>query len=156
MHASQLPDIMKIASHLLLVLSLVTTSLSVGAEDFTRTPLPKNHPLIGSWRIAVPGTQCHEVYTVKSIGTASVTSGAQVAESEFQIDHAPTINGFYKWIDKITRDNGEPDCMGSIMEVGHIATNFIMVHPSGKTFLMCISENLISCLGPFKRLEEGI
>ncbi len=146
---------MKIPS-LLVALSVLGATFFASAEEVTRTPLPDNHPLIGSWRVEVPGTQCHEIYTVKPNGTMSVTSGIQAAESEFQIDLTPSAKGFYKWVDKITKDNGKPDCMGSIMEVGHVATNFIMVHPSGKAFIMCQSEDLSACMGPFRRVGEGI
>ena len=127
-------------------------SAAVSAQEVKRTPLPASHPLIGSWRIDVPGTSCHEIYTVKTDGTMSVKSGAQAAESEFEIPLEPSVNGFYKWIDKITKDNGKPDCMGSIMEVGHVATNFIILHRNKREFLMCESESLKSCIGPFKRL----
>lgn len=140
----------------LFTLALLGATFHVHAQEVTRSPLPEGHPLIGSWRVEVPGTQCHEVYTVKSNGTMSVTSGAQAAESEFQIDARPSAKGFYKWVDKITKDNGKPDCMGSLMEVGHVATNFILLHPSGKAFVMCQSEDLSACLGPFRRVGEGI
>lgn len=146
---------MKIPS-LLVALLLLGATFFARAEEVTRTPLPDNHPLIGSWRVEVPGTQCHEVYTIKPNGTMSVTSGIQTAESEFQIDVKPSAKGFYKWVDKITKDNGKPDCMGSIMEVGHVATNFIMVHPSGMAFIMCQSEDLSACMGPFRRVGEDI
>lgn len=140
----------------LLSLALLGTTCVAHAEEVTRTPLPEGHPLIGTWRVEVPGTQCHELYTVKSNGTMSVTSGAQAAESEFQIDLQPSAKGFYKWVDKIKQDNGKPDCMGSLMEVGHVATNFILLHPSGKAFLMCQGEDLSSCLGPFKWVSGGV
>ena len=137
-------------------LVLLSAACVAQAQEVIRAPLPEGHLLIGSWRVEVPGTQCHEVYTIKPNGTMSVTSAAQAAESEFQIDLQPSAKGFYKWVDKITQDNGKPDCMGGIMEVGHVATNFILMHPSGRAFLMCQTEDLSACLGPFRRLGEGV
>lgn len=111
-------------------LALLGTACAAHAQEVTRTPLPEGHPLIGVWRVDVPGTQCHEVYTIKSNGTMSVTSAEQAAESEFQIDLQPSAKGFYKWVDKITQDNG-------------------------KAFVMCQAEDLSACFGPFRRVGEG-
>lgn len=63
------------------------------AQQVSRTPLPDGHPLVGAWRVEVPGTQWHEVYTIKANGTMSVTSAAQAAESEFEIDLKPSVKG---------------------------------------------------------------
>lgn len=128
----------------------VSLPVHVLAQDVKRTPLPKAHPLIGSWKIDLPQAKCFELYNIHQDGTMSVTSGAQAAESEFEISASPSQQGFYKWVDKITKDNGKPDCMGSIMEVGHVATNFIVLHRTGKMFLMCEKEDMNTCIGPFK------
>lgn len=142
----------------LLALALLTPAAPVGAEEapttVRRTPLPPKHPLLGAWRIDVPGTGCHEVYDIHSDGSMSVSSGEQAAESEFEIDLEPSPRGFYRWVDRIVKDNGRPDCMGEVMEVGHIVVNFIIVHRSGREFLMCEDDSLDSCIGPFKRLSE--
>ena len=124
---------------------------SARAQEVKRTPLPSSHPLIGSWRIDVPGTNCHEIYNIKADGTMSVTSGAQAADSEFELAFEPSAKGFYKWVDRIVKDNGKPDCMGEIMQVGHVATNYIVLHRSGKEFMMCEEERLATCIGPFRR-----
>ena len=143
---------------LLLALAAALPVLPARAEDapatVRRTPLPSRHPLVGAWRIDVPGTACHEVYDIHADGSMSVTSGEQMGESEFEIDLQPSPRGFYRWVDKIVRDNGKPDCMGEVMSVGHVAVNFIIVHRSGREFLMCGDESLDSCIGPFKRLSE--
>jgi hypothetical protein len=123
------------------------------AQSVTRTPLDAGHPLIGVWRLDVPGTDCHEIYDVRADGTSSVTSGAQVGETEFEISARPSAKGFYKWVDRITRDNGKPDCAGSSMEVGHVSTHYILVHRSGKRFAACTTEDLVLCIGPFVRLD---
>ncbi len=126
------------------------------AQEVRRTPLPTGHPLLGSWRIDVPGTACHEVYTFKADGTTQVTSGEQAAESEFEIPSEPASSGFYKWVDKVTKDNGKPDCMGSTVDVGHVATNYIILHRTRREFLMCQAESLRACIGPFKRIGSDV
>ena len=124
------------------------------AQDFKKTPLPKNHPLVGSWKFQVPGKNCTEVYTVKPDGTSFVTSGEEKGESEFQISLSPSATGFYKWVDKITKLNGKPDCSGSLMELDHVATTYIALHRNGKVFAMCQKEDFDSCIGPFYLQSE--
>lgn len=135
----------------LCALSLTVASMCGFAQEVTRTPLPSSHPLIGTWKIDLPGTQCFELYDVRTDGTSHVTSGEQKVESEFEISLNPSPRGFYKWVDKIVKDNQKPDCMGSIMEVGHVATNYVAIHKSGKMFLLCEKEDLDTCIGPFMR-----
>jgi hypothetical protein len=131
---------------------LISTSSS--AQVVQKTPLPADHPLVGSWRIDVPGTNCYEIYKVRVDGTMHVTSGSQQAESEFDISVLPSATGYYKWIDKIVKDNGRPDCMGEIMQVGHVATNYILLHRTGTKFLMCEAEDINTCIGPLVRQEN--
>ncbi|WP_077032851.1 hypothetical protein [Pelomonas sp. KK5] len=141
---------------LLLPAALLAAALAAQAQDapFTRKPLPAGHPFIGSWRVQVPGTDCHEIYQVHADGTIDVTSGAQVSRSEFEMPDRPSPKGFYKWTDKIVRDNGKPDCSGEVMKLGDLSTNFIVFDPPRKQFLMCEAESLDSCVGPFKRLAD--
>ena len=127
---------------------------SVWSQVVVKTPIPADHPLVGSWRIDVPGTSCHEIYSLRADGSMRVTSGSQQAESEFELSVRPSPKGFYKWVDKIVKDNGKPDCMGEIMEVGHVATNYIRLHLSGTKFLMCEAEDINTCIGPFVREES--
>lgn len=126
------------------------------AQEVQRTPLKPGHPLIGVWKVDVAGTQCHEIYAIHQDGTTAVASGSQAAETDFQIDAEPSAKGFYKWVDRIVKDNGKPDCLGSVMQVGHQATSYIMVHPAGKEFLMCATESLSRCIGPFRRLGSDV
>jgi hypothetical protein len=136
------------------VACILATSLAHG-QDVKRTPLPKDHPLIGTWRIDVPNTSCFELYSIKQDGTSDVTSGEEQATSEFTISPSPSPKGFYRWVDKIVKDNGKKDCSGELMQVGHVATNYIALHRTGKMFLMCEKEDLETCIGPFTR-QEGI
>lgn len=118
-------------------------------------PLRADHPLIGTWKITLPDGSCYEVYRFRANGTTLVTSADEVAESEFEISDRPSAHGFYKWVDKIVKDNGKKDCSGEIMEVGHVATNYIRFHPSGNMFLMCEREETDTCIGPFMRVKGG-
>ena len=134
-----------------LIASLAVAPSIALSQQVEKTALPINHPLVGTWKIELRSVKCFEIYDVRADGTTRVTSGEQAAESEFELALTPSERGFYKWVDKITKDNGKPDCMGSVMEVGHVATNFIAVHPSGRAFLMCEKEDLNTCIGPFVR-----
>ena len=137
MEATLYLDANSLRARCALLLALAFVSFASDAQDVVRTALPADHPLIGAWRIDVPGTSCYEIYDVHADGTMKVTSGEQAAESEFRISATPSAKGFYEWVDKITKDNGKPDCSGEIMVIGHVATNYILVHRSGEQFLMC-------------------
>ena len=132
----------------ILVVALAPLAL---AEDVRRTTLPRGHPLIGTWGIDVPGTACHEAYTFHPNGTTSVTSGKEAGETEFELDTEPSAKGFYRWVDRVVKDNGQPDCTGEVTHVGQMATNYLLVDPTGRQFLMCSAEDLRTCVGPFAR-----
>ena len=137
---------------LLPLLALICTTAM--AQEVKRTPLPANHPVVGTWRIELPEEKCYESYQIRADGTVRVTSGAEQSESIFEISAEPTAAGFYKWTDKIVKDNGKPDCGGDVMAVGHVSVNFIALHRSGRMFLLCEREDLEACIGPFIRQEE--
>ena len=122
-----------------------------GQEDFAKTPLPSVHPLIGTWRIELPDLKCFEEYELHADGTKSSRSSEERNESEFRISTAPSSRGFYKWTDKIVKGNGKPDCSGSKTELGHVAVNYVRVHPSGDRFLLCEAEDMKSCFAEFSR-----
>ena len=42
------------------------------------------------------------------------------------------------------------------LEVGHVANNFILLHPSGDAFVFCLREDLSSRMAPFMRVGEGV
>jgi hypothetical protein len=111
-----------------------------------------DHPFIGTWVIVLPEDSCHEVYRVRHDGTTVVTSAHEVSESDYKVSDKPSAKGFYKWFDKVTRDNGKPDCSGNITNVGRESTNFIYFHPSVDTFFLCQQEDTRHCIGPFVRL----
>ena len=122
-----------------------------------KPPLAANHPIVGVWRLAAGDGRCAETYRFRGDGTSLVTSAREVSESEFDIPSIPSEKGFYKFEDTITKDNGKQACSGEVMMVGTRATNFLRFHPSGEIFLMCATESMETCVGPFERVRgEGI
>ncbi|NPC59399.1 hypothetical protein [Caenimonas soli] len=138
------------------VAALVSASFSVSvfAQGFERTPLPETHPLVGTWRIDLPDQKCFEEYVVHTDGTKSSQSADERNESEVMISLVPSTSGFYKWTDRIIKNNGKADCSGSNTALGHVAVNFVRVHPSGKRFLLCEAEDMKSCYAEFYRKSK--
>ena len=127
--------------------------LSAQAQEVTPTQLPADHPLVGTWRIELPDQKCFEEYDVRSDGTKLSRSAEERNESVHSISPTPSTSGFYKWIDKIVKNNGKPDCSGSVGSSGHVAVNFIRLHPSGQRMLLCESEDMKSCYAEFRRKQ---
>lgn len=136
---------------IVVTLALVWLCASVNAQGFARTPLPESHPLVGTWRIDLPDQKCFEEYIVRSDGTKSSQSAEERNESEFMISLIPSSNGFYKWTDRITKNNGKLDCSGSNTALGHVAVNYVRLHPSGQRYLLCEAEDMKSCYAEFYR-----
>lgn len=129
-------------------------SLLAAAATLAQAAPPRaNHPLLGLWKVTLPDGQCFETYHFKPDGRSLVTSAREVAESTYEVSDAPDSDGFYLLRDTIVRDNGQPDCMGEVMTVGHEAVNFLIFHRSGRQFLMCEQARLDSCIGPFVRQD---
>jgi hypothetical protein len=141
---------MKLSSSFAIALG-VFVSYGVFPQGLTRTPLTDGHPLIGTWRIELPKVKCFEEYELRPNGTKLSMSGEERNESEFEISLVPSSSGFYKWTDKITKNNGQPDCSGSRTELGHVAVNYVRVHPSGQRYLLCEAEDMKSCFAEFMR-----
>lgn len=139
------------------ILTLVVASTVFMIAPSLAKSIAPDHPLVGTWKItlALSDRTCDEIYSIRADGTTLVTSAAEVSESEFELSDVPTEKGFYRWVDTVTSDNGKKDCLGQITEVGHVATNYLILHPSGDMFLMCIEESLDRCVGPFVRQKAG-
>lgn len=127
-------------------------SLSLAATGALAAPPVANHPILGIWTLTLPDGSCSETYRFRADGTTLVTSADEVSESEFSIPAEPSEKGFYKLVDTIVKDNGKQDCAGQVMKVGTKATNFVRFHPSGALFLMCATESMDACIGPFHRV----
>lgn len=132
---------------------LMVTASAISTPLAGAASLRADHPLLGTWKISLPDGACYEIYRIRGDGSTLVTSAEEIAESELELSDQPSEKGFYKWIDKITKDNGKKDCSGDITEPGHVATNFIRMHPRGNMFLMCQKEDLDTCIGPFVRIK---
>ena len=140
--------------HRLLILScaaMAFLSSSLQAE----TTLPKEHPLVGLWRINLPEQRCSEIYDIRTDGTTQILSGGQIVKTRYDISLTPDTQGFYRWVDTVMQVNSEPDCMGNVVPNGNVATNYIVLHGSGAKFMMCQKADLETCFGTFLK-EEGV
>ncbi|MFO1310877.1 MAG: hypothetical protein U1F41_02310 [Burkholderiales bacterium] len=123
-------------------------TLAVAAEP----PVAPNHPIIGTWRFTVPDGSCAETYRFRGDGTSLVTSGEEVAETEFRVSAKPSRKGFYEWVDTIVKDNGKKDCAGQITDVGRRTTTYIQFDARAQRFIVCQDESLEACFGPLRRV----
>jgi hypothetical protein len=116
-----------------------------------------SHPLLGIWTLTIPQLACSETYHFRGDGTTLVKSAGEISESEFTIAEQPSAKGFYKFDDRVVKDNGKEDCAGDVTKPGERATNYIRFHPSGARFVMCRDETMEACIGPFERAPaQGI
>jgi len=132
---------------------LLFAAALLAAHSVLAAPVRTDHPIVGTWRFELPDGSCHEMYRISADGTALITSAAEIAETEFDIDDQPDGEGFYLSNDKIVKDNGKKDCTGEVTEVGHVIQAFIVFHPSNNMFLMCQKRDMGSCIGPFIRVR---
>ncbi|MEV4781150.1 hypothetical protein MRBLMU1_003721 [Burkholderia sp. LMU1-1-1.1] len=116
-------------------------------------PVRHDHPYIGIWKITLPDGSCSETYRVRGDGSTLVFSNEEVAESTFVIADHPDKQGFYKSVDTLVKDNGKPDCAGQITKPGRSVTNYLLFHPGGDMFLMCVERSMERCIGPFVRVS---
>jgi hypothetical protein len=116
-------------------------------------PPKGNHPVLGAWSWRVQNGNCVETYLFRADGTTLVTSGANVGESAYEISAEPSSMGFYRWNDRITKDNGKRDCSGQNIQVGHEEVNFIRFDPQGESLIVCEREALDACFGPLTRVH---
>jgi hypothetical protein len=123
------------------------------AQAAQTTALRSDHPIIGTWRIMLPGSACSETYRIRADGTTLVFSHEEVAESTFTISDQPDKDGFYEEVDIIVKDNGKRDCSGEITKPGREVTSYLQFHPNGNLFVMCADRTLNRCIGPFIRVR---
>ena len=115
--------------------------------------LRHDHPVIGTWQVTLPDGSCSETYRIRADGSTLVFSNEEVAESAFSISDRPDKDGFYEEVDTIVKDNGKLDCLGDVTEVGRAVTSYLLFHPAGDMFLMCVERRLDKCIGPFVRVK---
>jgi hypothetical protein len=116
-------------------------------------PVSHGHPLLGTWTFVVADGSCEETYRFRSDGSTVVTSGEEVAESNYEISAKPSADGYYKWVDTIVKDNGKKDCGGEITAPGRAITSFVRFNPSGEMLIICRAESLDACFGPLVRVH---
>jgi hypothetical protein len=138
------------------LIPLAATLLAAGC--LAAQPAPSaSHPLLGIWTLSIPQLACSETYHFRGDGTALVRSKEEISESEFTVADKPSAKGFYKLEDRIVKDNGKADCSGEIMQIGARVVNYLRFHPSGARFVMCSTEAMDTCIGPFERAPaQGI
>ena len=134
-------------------LTAVALSLVLLFPAVHAAPPAPSHPVLGIWKLTLPDGSCSEIYRFRGDGTTLVTSAEEISESEFTIHPEPSARGFYKLEDTVVKDNGKQDCLGAITAIGSKSRHFLLFHPSGAMFLMCASESLDACIGPFRRLQ---
>jgi hypothetical protein len=136
-----------------IISTLVAASILIAITPSIAEPVAPNHPLVGTWRITLNlrGRSCDEIHTIRPDGTRQVTSAEELGESEYEVSDQPSEKGFYKWVDTITKDNGKPDCLGYVTQVGRVAKLYVIFDSSGDKFFMCLEESRDRCAGPFVR-----
>jgi hypothetical protein len=89
--------------------SLFFTAISQATQgqETTRAPLSSGHPLVGSWWAEFPKFKCSEEFEIRADGTRVSRSGEERNESEFVITPLPSAKGYYKFTDRITKNNGK-------------------------------------------------
>jgi hypothetical protein len=136
-------------------IAFLAAAASLAAGSAQAEGIRADHPLLGVWKLSFPDGSCEEIYRVGANGKTLVTSAEEVAESSFTISDQPLESGFYKWVDKVIKTNGKPDCSGEITPLGDVATLYVVFEPSANRFLMCAQERMESCFAPLVRVTEG-
>jgi len=132
------------------IIALVLASSLVALAQ--AAPPPAGHPILGTWSFTLPSGKCTETYTFRANGTMSVSSGEERADGTYDVSPTPTGEGFYKWVAKVTKDNGKKDCAGDITRPGQEVSSFVRFGPGGD-MVVCERAALDSCFGPFMRVS---
>ena len=136
-----------------LLCSLVSAQ-AAGPLPATSTPAAASaqHPITGSWSWTLPGKPCTETWQYRANGTRQGSSGEEVTQSSYEVSPMPSLLGFYRQIEIVTKTNGKRDCSGDLHEAaGEPVTRFIQFSPKRDQFIVCKAESLQACFGPFKR-----
>jgi len=135
----------------ILLAATAALAASLACAEAPRRP-KAGHPIIGAWSMMVPGTDCEETYYMRQDGTSLFTSGDEEGESVYEIDDEPAGQGFYKFTNRILKDNGKPDCAGTVTNPGAELNMYLKFHPSGDLMVLCRDESLDACIGPLYRV----
>jgi|JI10StandDraft_1071094.scaffolds.fasta_scaffold1148990_1 hypothetical protein len=110
-----------------------------------------DHPLLGTWKVAIPQLDCVETYVFLRDGTTRVTSATEISESTYEITDKPSAGGFYRWTDTTVKNNGKKDCAGTITKPPTTVTHYVLFHHTRDIFFICQQERRDTCFGPFVR-----
>lgn len=135
------------AGYLLAALAGVAALPSAGA------PLAPDHPILGTWKMTSRDGSCAEVYRFRPDGTVVVTSGEEIAEIDYEISAAASAKGFYRWYQRVAKDNGKLDCSGKVTNVGESATWYIQFDAARDRMIVCEAESTQACFGPMVRVR---
>lgn len=118
----------------------------------------KPHPLLGHWAWhfkGAAGKACTETLDFRADGTRTSQSGDAVNQAGYTVTAVPSLLGFYRLHETVTRSDGKPDCAGDPHPVSEEATErFIQFDPKMDLLLVCKSESLQACYGPLAKLKK--
>lgn len=132
---------------------LLAAFAGVAAMPSAGAPLAPDHPILGAWKMTSRDGTCAEIYRFRPDGTVVVTSGEEIAEIEYEISAAASPQGFYRWNQRVTKDNGKLDCSGKVTNVGESATWFIQFDATRERMIICQAESTQACFGPMRRIR---
>ena len=128
-------------------------SLALICQGAGAAPPAANHPIIGIWKLTLPDGRCSETYRFRGRRHQPGHQRARGVGERIRHPRRAQRQGLLQARRQIVKDNGKQDCSGEVMKVGTQATNFVLFHPSGEMFLMCASESMEACIGPFERVR---
>ena len=131
----------------------LTGLFSFALAHAAEPPLPALHPLNGSWSWTLPGKPCTERLDYRANGMRQGGSGEETTQSRYEVAAIPSLLGFYRLTETVTKSNAKADCSGDVHEVsGEPVTRFIQFSPKKDQLIVCREESLKACFGPLKRL----
>ncbi len=133
--------------------ALLLATAIAAAQTVKPHRIARDHPIVGSWTYAAPDGSCMETYLFRPDGTSVTTSGAEISETVFEIAAKPDPNGFYKWTDRVVKDNGKEDCAGEVTAAGKVVTNYVLFSPAGDEFIVCAQPALDACFLRLRRAQ---
>ena len=130
---------------------LAGISLMSAVTCLAAPPSP-GHPIVGTWQVHGPGTDCIESWYFGPDGTTHNQSGDEDSYSEYSISDKPTAEGYYILIDTIVQTNGGTDCSGQPgAPIGDIATIYLVPIAENRLKL-CFDRKLTMCPGLMVRV----
>lgn len=146
--ARRLPTLVaRIALHAAACAGALAVLPSAGA------PLAPDHPILGTWTMTNKDGTCAETYRFRPDGTIVVTSGEEIAEIDYEISATASPKGFYRWHQRVAKDNGKLDCSGKVTNVGESVTWYIQFDAAGERMIICQAESTQACFGPMRRVR---